>query len=121
METTDNFSGKVQQKWDSFTWDDVMNEMRANSQKNSFSEDGDAFRMDTEQKQELKKRGRVLLGLGDKYGAVYFTRREAECMVCLLREKTIVSIAAILKISPRTVEYYIKNMKKSLIVEPSLS
>jgi DNA-binding CsgD family transcriptional regulator len=46
--------------------------------------------------------------------ATYFTKREAECMVLLLRGKTINSVANILKLSPRTVEYYIKNMKSKL-------
>jgi DNA-binding NarL/FixJ family response regulator len=45
-------------------------------------------------------------GLGTKYGSAYFTRREAECMVLLLKGKTINSVANILKLSPRTVEYY---------------
>lgn len=53
-------------------------------------------------------------GLGNKHGNVYLTRREAECMVLLLKGKTINSVATILKLSPRTVEYYIKNMKSKL-------
>ena len=52
--------------------------------------------------------------LGGKYESVYFTRREAECMACLLRGKTVGNVAAALKLSPRTVEYYIKNMKSKL-------
>jgi DNA-binding CsgD family transcriptional regulator len=56
----------------------------------------------------------VAYGLGSKYGRAYFTRREAECMVLLLKGKTINSVARILKLSPRTVEYYIKNMKSKL-------
>lgn len=56
----------------------------------------------------------ALYGLGTRYGDLYFTRRESECMVWLLRGKTINSVATILKLSPRTVEYYIKNMKNKL-------
>jgi len=56
----------------------------------------------------------VAYGLGDKYGGAYFTRREAECMMLLLKGKTINSVASILKLSPRTVEYYIKNMKSKI-------
>lgn len=59
-------------------------------------------------------RSLVAYGLGSKYGSTYFTKREAECMVLLLRGKTIGSVANILKLSPRTVEYYIKNMKSKL-------
>ena len=46
-----------------------------------------------------------------KYGNAYFTKREAECMTWLLKGKTINSTATLLEISPRTVEYYVKNMK----------
>ncbi|MEI8055402.1 MAG: helix-turn-helix transcriptional regulator [bacterium] len=53
--------------------------------------------------------------LGAKHGGRYFTKREAECMACLLKGKTIANVAAILKLSPRTVEYYIKNMKAKLL------
>lgn len=56
----------------------------------------------------------VVYGLGDKYGSVYFTKREAECMVLLLKGKTISNVANVLNLSPRTVEYYIKNMKSKL-------
>ena len=59
----------------------------------------------------LGKRSLAAYGLGSKYGDAYFTRREAECMVLLLKGKTINSVADILELSPRTVEYYIKNMK----------
>jgi DNA-binding CsgD family transcriptional regulator len=61
-----------------------------------------------------KPKSLVAYGLGDKHGSAYFTRREAECMVLLLKGKTINSVAYALKLSPRTVEYYIKNMKSKL-------
>ena len=61
-----------------------------------------------------KSRSLVAYGLGGKYGTAYFTRREAECMVLLLKGKTINSVADRLKLSPRTVEYYVKNMKSKL-------
>jgi len=112
METITNFPGKTHQKQDGFTWDDVTDEVRTNSQKTGFSEDGDTFRTEAEKKQVPKKRVGILVGLGAKYSTEYFTKRETECMVWLLRGKTIVSVAAILKISPRTVESYIKNMKE---------
>ncbi len=56
----------------------------------------------------------AVYGLGNKHGNTYLTRREAECMALLLKGKTINSVANILKLSPRTVEYYIKNMKSKL-------
>lgn len=44
----------------------------------------------------------------------YLTRREAECMVHLLRGKTVPSAAKAMNLSSRTVEYYVKNMKARL-------
>ena len=59
-------------------------------------------------------RSLVAYSLGNKHGNAYFTKREAECMVLLLKGKTINSVANILNLSPRTVEYYLKNMKSKL-------
>lgn len=52
--------------------------------------------------------------LGDKFEGAYFTRREAECMVQFLKGKTISQAALSLNLSPRTVEFYLKNMKNKL-------
>lgn len=52
--------------------------------------------------------------LGPKYNSTYFTQREAECMVLLLQGKTVNRIADLLNLSPRTVEFYLKNMKTKL-------
>lgn len=52
--------------------------------------------------------------LGQRYGELYFTTREGECMLGLLSGKTIVRVAAELELSPRTVEFYLKNMKSKL-------
>jgi len=52
--------------------------------------------------------------LGPKYDGVYFTKREAECMTLLLKGKTINKTAVILNLSPRTIEFYLKNMKAKL-------
>ncbi len=45
------------------------------------------------------------------YDGVYFTQREAECLFYLMRGMTIVATAAMLELSPRTVEFYVKNMR----------
>lgn len=52
--------------------------------------------------------------LGPKYNNTYFTRREAECMIMLLKGKTINKVAEALKLSPRTIEFYLKNMKAKI-------
>lgn len=52
--------------------------------------------------------------LGGEFGDKYLTRQEARCMVCFLRGNAIKGTAKILDLSPRTVEYYVNNMKKKL-------
>lgn len=53
-------------------------------------------------------------GLGDAYPDVYFTSREYDCVTQLLRGKNVKGIAKLYALSPRTVEFYIKNMKIKL-------
>lgn len=49
--------------------------------------------------------------LGEAYGDVYFTRREAQCMFYFLKGNNIREVAEHLDLSPRTIEFYVKNMK----------
>ena len=49
--------------------------------------------------------------LGDGFSGAYFTYREGECMAQFLRGQTIKATAEVLGLSPRTIEYYLKNMK----------
>ncbi len=68
-------------------------------------------------KKEIKTNYRRIRGmykLGGKFNDIYFTRREAECMVQLLNGKTMRGAAEILNLSVRTVEFYVKNMYKKL-------
>lgn len=52
--------------------------------------------------------------LGDNYPGVYFTERETQAMYHFLRGKTANEVAQHLKLSCRTVEFYLKNMKLKL-------
>lgn len=52
--------------------------------------------------------------LGSDYGNIYFTSREAQVMIQLIHGKTISAAAVILNLSPRTIEFYVKNMKTKL-------
>jgi DNA-binding NarL/FixJ family response regulator len=52
--------------------------------------------------------------LGKAYPDVYLTEREAQCITGLLQHGTMKTIAKHLKLSPRTVEYYIQNVKSKL-------
>lgn len=52
--------------------------------------------------------------LGEAYPEVYLTRRESECMMYVLKGNTISTMSTKLKLSPRTVEFYIKQIKSKL-------
>ncbi|HYF97975.1 MAG TPA: LuxR C-terminal-related transcriptional regulator [Coxiellaceae bacterium] len=49
--------------------------------------------------------------LGKECPGIYFTRRECQCMLMLLKGKTMKESGSNLNLSARTVEYYVKNMK----------
>ena len=49
--------------------------------------------------------------LGDSYEGVYFTKRETETLSYLLQGKTIPETGKMLRLSARTIEFYVKNMK----------
>ena len=52
--------------------------------------------------------------LGSKFAGIHLSQREADCMLQMLRGKSIDGIAKHTKLSPRTVEYYVKNIKKKI-------
>ena len=52
--------------------------------------------------------------LGPAYPNIYLTQREAECAIGLLEHGTSKSIARHLRLSPRTIEFYIRNIKRKL-------
>lgn len=67
-----------------------------------------------EEQQPKNRRVFKVYSLGAQYGRVYFTQREAECMVKFLKGKTLSKVAEELQLSPRTIEFYLKNMKVKL-------
>ncbi len=52
--------------------------------------------------------------LGAPYTGQYLTRREAECLLLMLRGYTNGETAEYLKLSSRTIEYYLKNIRNKL-------
>jgi DNA-binding CsgD family transcriptional regulator len=52
--------------------------------------------------------------LGEKYQNIYLTKREAECVVYLLKGHTIKEVGEKLNLSARTIEFYINNIKAKL-------
>jgi DNA-binding CsgD family transcriptional regulator len=106
-------------------WDKVLNEvLNKNSSKPAFEftnlsefkkhkqlNNNSDFHLNDHGKIKKMKRPAKRYALGDKYQSVYFTEREAQCMVLLMKGKTIAKVAEELFLSPRTIEFYLKNMK----------
>jgi len=65
-------------------------------------------------KQVIKKTKMRSSLLGKKHPKVHLTPREAECMELILCGKTNGQVGKALKLSPRTVEYYVGNLKHKL-------
>lgn len=98
-------------------WNDVVQEVmrrKADGKTSGLLSDNKKIITNKVKNSAIGGRNLAIYGLGAKYGDLYFTRRESECMLWLLRGKTINGVALVLKLSPRTVEYYIKNMKNKL-------
>lgn len=114
-------------------WDDILKEVarrKSSGQKANLFSEKELSAKEAKQKANLAKKTdelgfvkfkrllenqlSVRCSLGPKYNNKYFTRRETECMICLIEGKTFKAIASTLKISIRTVEHYVKNMKKKV-------
>ncbi|MCK4869508.1 MAG: helix-turn-helix transcriptional regulator [Gammaproteobacteria bacterium] len=67
-----------------------------------------------ETKKSFKRRKPEGFKLGKEYPDVKFSRREAECMVMFLQGMTMRDTAQALDLSPRTVEFYVKNMRQKV-------
>lgn len=52
--------------------------------------------------------------VGSDFPGVYLTQREVDCVALLLQHLTNEEMARRLNLSPRTVEFYIKNMRQKL-------
>lgn len=110
METIIDFRNKDRCRLKLSIWNDVIQEVAERKarglQANIFSEKEQKVLPPKKEKKILRK-----YGLGAKYGKTYFTQREAECMVGLIKEKAIDDIAAKLVMSPRMVMEHIERMR----------
>jgi DNA-binding CsgD family transcriptional regulator len=93
-------------------WDDVIVHSQKGVENNIYVlNDNVTYKKKTEQLHLGRSKKRSQYTVGERYPGVYFTQREAECLYYLGRGLTIVSTAKMLELSPRTVEFYVKNMK----------
>jgi DNA-binding CsgD family transcriptional regulator len=52
--------------------------------------------------------------LGDQFPEIYLTQREAECSYWVIRGLTNKQVADQMQLSPRTIEYYLRNIRCKL-------
>ena len=55
--------------------------------------------------------------LNGPFDGQYLTKREAECVYYAMENQTIKSTGAIMKLSPRTIEFYLKRIRKNYVVQ----
>lgn len=96
--------------WDALL-DQVLKQKKTSSVIANYSE------QDSEKTDDLSPKPKTVFKkyfLGESYRNIYFTGREAEVMVQLMQGKTLQAAADTLNLSPRTIEFYVKNMKTKL-------
>ena len=62
----------------------------------------------------IDRRLRTQLVVQGRFGAVSLTPREVETLRWVMRGKTIVKVAEVMAISPRTAEYYFLTIKRKM-------
>lgn len=100
-------------------WEMVLNEVvnRKMSGEFRFTNFGCMAAVDKDRKNGkklLNRRKPEGFKLGNKHPDVKFSRREAECLVKFLQGMTVRDTAEALGLSPRTVEFYVKNMRQKV-------
>ncbi len=63
---------------------------------------------------EITNQNTKRIFLGDHFPEIYLTRREAQCGLLLIKGKSMVTIGKTLRLSTRTVEFYVQNIKNKL-------
>ncbi len=93
-------------------WDDVIVHSKKGVEANIYVlNEKITYKKNIEQLHIGRSKKRFQYTVGERYPGVYFTQREAECLYYLGRGLTITATAKMLELSPRTVEFYVKNMK----------
>ncbi len=97
-------------------WDDVLKEVLNKGSKHlltNLGEENDEKPRPRRRSGKTRRR-KTMYRLGEKFKNIHFSKREAECMVHLLKGKSVRGVAKLLGLSPRTVEFYVVNMKNKV-------
>lgn len=86
-----------------------VSEGKHRDQSSTPEDDSVGVRYDTQY-----ERRSIKYTLGEPLPRIYFTQREAECVMQILQGKTMNEAGEILNLSPRTVEYYLSKIKQKL-------
>jgi DNA-binding CsgD family transcriptional regulator len=87
-------------------WEKLIKEVKEVKEPNRVAE--------TKVNYQISPRHYSQYNLGEPFPTIYLTQREADCVFHLLQGKSMPAIAKDLKLSPRTVEYYLNKIKKKL-------
>ena len=95
-----------------YYWDAVLQEVLHKDVENyDFLFTNIRGEVETERRDAASRVIHVRHYLGHPFPEVYFTERELQCASGLINGQTVTKIAIDLTLSPRTVEYYLKNIK----------
>lgn len=100
-------------------WESIVQEVLHKGEKDytfKFTDIGrsifcDRSRQKRYQNDSTTQRTLPMYFLGETYEGIYFTKREIETLSYLLQGKTIPETGKMLRLSARTIEFYVKNMK----------
>lgn len=95
-------------------WDKVLDEVLNKRAVRLFTINHSYSSSNKKESKSKQRRKHRMYKLGEKFNDIYFTRREAECMAQLLKGKSMRGTAKVLNLSIRTVEFYVKNMRRKL-------
>lgn len=90
-------------------WDSLIAEVISRRRKNKRARDKKPV---IYKKRSMRRYAKYQLG--EPLPGIYLTQREADCIMQMLDGKTMIESGRCLKLSPRTVEFYLSNIKTKL-------
>ena len=101
-------------------WDLLVREVENSKNEHYFfglSMLGDAYQTIEHNEKSSKKNNFKQYPLSEPWDNVYLTQREAECVQLCLQGMSMKQVGICLGLSPRTIEFYLKNIKDKMGVK----